>query len=214
MWYISININIQNNICISLFEYSDNDDIEIDNRYILNKNSSLILSKFYYNTSSNEKIDIYLKDDKANIKYNFSSINSGDNKHIVNIYHEGNNTSSDIFNRVVANNDSLNFFDINSYVENGIKNCYLNQQTKILTLGESNNKINPNMFIGEESTTATHSSVIGSISEDDLFYLMSRGINYKDSINLIVKGMILSNINATLEIRAKILKILDNIGGE
>ena len=99
-------------------------------------------------------------------------------------------------------------------MDNGVKNCYLNQQTKIVTLGDSNNKINPNMFIGEESTTAVHSSVIGSISEDDLFYLMSRGISYNDSINLIVKGMILSNINVNMEYREKILKILETIGGE
>ena len=64
------------------------------------------------------------------------------------------------------------------------------------------------MFIGEETTTAVHSSVIGSISEDDLFYMMSRGIDYNTSVNLIVKGMILSNINVNMEYKEKILKIL------
>ena len=123
-------------------------------------------------------------------------------------------TSSDIFNRVIAKENSSNYFDINSYVDNGIKNCYLNQSTKIVSLGESANRVNPNMFISEDDVTAIHSSTIGSINEDDLFYLMSKGINYSDSVKLIVKGMILSNINPDMEYREKILNILDTIGGE
>lgn len=211
---ISIIIELEDNVCVNLFEYSNNKDIIMDNKYNLNRNSSLIVSKFYANENTNEKINIYLKKDKANIKYNFSSISSNDDKYTINIFHESKKTNSDIFNRTVAKEGSTNIFDINSFVDNGIKECFLNQQTKIITLGDSNNKINPNMFIGENSTTAVHSSVIGSISEDNLFYLMSRGINYKESINLIVKGMILSNINANMEIRARILKILDELGGE
>jgi len=211
---ISFTFELDKNICINLFEYSNNNDININNKYILNRSSSLILSKFYCNRNTNEKIDIYLKEEKANIKYNFSSISNDSDKYIINIFHDDKNTSSDIFNRTVSNPNSSNVFDINSYVDNNIKNCNLNQHTKIITLGDSNNRINPNMFIGEESTTAVHSSVIGSISEDDLFYLMSRGISYGDSINLIVKGMILSNINVNMEYREKILKILDILGGE
>ena len=99
-------------------------------------------------------------------------------------------------------------------MNNGIKDCYLNQSTKIVTLGNSDNRINPNMFIGEEDTTAIHASTIGNISEEDLFYLMSRGISYKDAVKLIIKGMILSNINPDMDIRKKILDILDTIGGE
>ena len=164
--------------------------------------------------NTREIINIFLNDVKANIKYNFSSISSCNDKYLINIHHLANNTSSDIFNKTVAKESSSNIFDINSYVENGIRDCYLKQDTKIISLGNSDNKINPNMFIGEESTTAVHSSTIGNISEDELFYLMSRGISYKDSINLIVKGMIISNINPDMETRSKILNILDKLGGE
>lgn len=211
---VNIAIELDDNVCVNLFEYSSNKDIDIDNRYILNRNSSLIISKFYANDNTNERINIYLKEDKANVKYNFSSIGSNYDKYTINIYHNGRKTSSDIYNRTIAKDGSSNIFDINSFVGNGILDCYLNQQTKIITLGDSDNKINPNMFIGDNSTTAVHSSTIGNISEDDLFYLMSRGIDYDTSVKLIVKGMILSNINANMETRERILKILDGLGGD
>ena len=211
---VSLCINVNNNKCIHLFEYSNNNDINFNIKYNLDMASSLIISKFYYNNKCNEVVNISLNKRGANIKYNFSSISNNDNFYKINVYHLDNNTSSDVFNRIVAKENSSNYFDINSYVDNGIKDCYLNQSTKIVTLGDSDNRVNPNMFISEEDVTAIHSSTIGSINEEDLFYLMSRGISYNDSVKLIIKGMILSNINPDMENMERILSILDSIGGE
>lgn len=211
---VNLIINIDENKCINLFEYSDDNDIRINNKYDINKNSSLIISKFYCNKNTEEKIDINLNGEKSNIKYNFSSISSGIDKYKMNIYHNAKNTCSDIFNKTIARYNSSNYFDINSYVDNGIIDTYLNQSTKIITLGESDNRINPNMYTHDNSTTAIHSSVIGNVSEDELFYLMSRGISYVDSIKLIVKGNILSNINIPDEYWKKINDIINTLGGE
>ena len=211
---VNLNINISNNVCISLFEYAHVNNILISNTYNIGDNGELILSKFCYNNETNEVININLKGEKSSIKYNYSSVSKGNDRTKINIYHLGNNSLSDIYNRTVAREGSSNYFDINSYVENGIKDCYLNQQTKIITLGESDNRINPNMFIGEDSTTAIHSSTISNIDEDSLFYLMSRGIDYNTSVKLIVKGFIISNINCDDEKKSEILNILDLLGGE
>ena len=211
---VDTTININDNICIQLFEYSSNKDINTNIKYNLGRNSSLIISKFYYNDNTNEKINIYLNKEKANIKYNFSSISKNHDNYLINIYHNDSNTSSDIFNRTIAKENSSNIFDINSYVENKIVDCYLNQSTKIITLGDSNNKINPNMYTHDNSVTAIHASVIGNVSEEELFYLMSRGISYNESIKIIMKGIILSNINPDMEYRERILNILEEVGGE
>lgn len=211
---IDIEINISDNLCINLFEYACLEDVILKHTYNLGRKSSLILNKFYNNIKTLEKVEINLNGEGANIKYNFSSVSNNNDKYTININHLNKNTSSDIFNRTVAKNNSSNVFDINSYVENGIKDCYLNQQTKIICIGESNNKINPNMFTRDNSTIAIHSSTIGNIDNESLFYLMSKGIDYKTATTLIIKGLLLSNINPDIETRGRILNILDNIGGE
>lgn len=211
---VNITISVEDNVCVHLFEYSNNNDINTNITYNLGKNSSLIISKFYYNDNTNEEINIYLNKKKANIKYNFSSISKNHDNYLINIYHNDSTTSSDIFNRTIAKENSSNTFDINSYVENKILDCYLNQSTKIITLGDSNNKINPNMFTHDNSVTAIHASVIGNVNEEELFYLMSRGISYNEAIKIIIKGIILSNINPNMEYREKILNILEEVGGE
>ena len=211
---VNIIISVEDNVCVHLFEYSNNNDINTNITYNLGKNSSLIISKFYYNDNTNEEINIYLNKKNANIKYNFSSISKNHDNYLINIYHNDSTTSSDIFNRTIAKENSSNTFDINSYVENKILDCYLNQSTKIITLGDSNNKINPNMFTHDNSVTAIHASVIGNVNEEELFYLMSRGISYNEAIKIIIKGIILSNINHNMEYREKILNILEEVGGE
>ena len=211
---INLVININEDKCINLFEFSYNNDININNKFNIDNNGSLIISKFFYNKNTNENIDIYLNGKKSKIKYNFSSISKNRDKYKINIYHNNNETSSDIFNKTIAKKNSSNYFDINSYVDNKIVNTYLNQSTKIITLGESDNRINPNMYTHDNSTTAVHSSVIGNVNEDELFYLMSRGISYKDSIKLIVKGNILSNINIPDEYWQIINNIIEEVNDE
>ena len=211
---INLNIVIQNNVCVNLFEYAYGNNILISNTYNIGNKGELILSKFCYNNETNEVINVYLKGDKSSIKYNFSSVSKGNDRTKINIHHLGNESSSNIYNRTVARGGSSNYFDINSYVDNDVKDCYLNQHTKIITLGESDNRINPNMFISEESTTAIHSSTISNIDKDSLFYLMSRGIDYNTSVKLIIKGFIISNITVDDEKKSEILNILDLLGGE
>lgn len=211
---VSIDFEICEHVYVDILEYSENTNLIVNNNYNVYKEATLVVRKFYYNGNTEDKEGIYLKEDRATIKYSFSSISSGRDNYIFNVYHLANRTSSDLFNRTIAKANSENFFDINSYVDNGIKDCYLNQQTKIITLGDSNNRINPNMYIGDNSTAAFHSGVIGSIDEDDMFYLMSRGIGRDEAINLIIKGMLISNINPDMETRERILRILDRVGGE
>ena len=59
-----------------------------------------------------------------------------------------------------------------------------------------------------------HEATVSKISEEKLFYLMSRGISYNEAIKIIIKGIILSNINPNMEYREKILNILEEVGGE
>ena len=211
---INLDINILKDTCVNIFEFSYSNTININNNYDISKNSNLNIQKFYFNNKCNEIINIYLNGKKASVKYNFSSISNNTDIYKINIYHNDNDTSSDICNRTIAKEGSSNYFDINSYVENGTLDTYLNQSTKIITLGDSTNRINPNMYTHDNSTTAIHSSVIGNVDENELFYLMSRGISYKDSIKLIVKGNILSNINIPDEYWQKINDIVDALGGE
>lgn len=48
----------------------------------------------------------------------------------------------------------------------------------------------PYMDIKEDSSTISHEANVGKINEEDLFYLMSRGLNKEEATNIIVSGFI------------------------
>ena len=85
----------------------------------------------------------------------------------------------------------------------------MNQDTKIINLSDSHSKINPNMYIDVDDVEARHSSVIGSFNEEELFYLMSRGISYDEAVKLLIKGYILSNLDLDMDKRNKILNVIN-----
>ena len=98
---------------------------------------------------------------------------------------------------------------INSNVPKRSNGSVLEQNTRIVTMGDSDAKICPNMFIDLDDVSAKHGSVIGTFKDDDIFYLMSKGISYRDTLKLLIKGFLLSNSVENHEIRKKIIDIID-----
>ena len=64
----------------------------------------------------------------------------------------------------------------------------------ILLIGKNSTAVSiPELEIESNDVQVSHSSTIGQIDSEQLFYLMSRGITYTDSINLIIKSFLSSN---------------------
>lgn len=206
---LNLNLELKENITIKLFILSINNSIISNITYTLKKHSNLILFKFYNNKEVEEKDTIYLEQEYSSISYNFSSICKKNEKYKMQIYHNDNHVTSNISNKCLGNNNSKITFDIDSILDKGNIGCYMNQDTKIICMGDVDAKINPNMYIEEDDVEARHGSVIGKFNDEDLFYLMSRGIPKEEAIKLMIKGFILSNLVVNMDNRAKILEIIN-----
>ena len=68
-------------------------------------------------------------------------------------------------------------------------NSYLDDD--VLILGEkAQNKSEPMLEIEADDVKATHGATTGQISEDQVFYLQSRGLSLEDAQGLIMKGFL------------------------
>lgn len=208
---IKLDITLENNVFIKLFIKSVNNDININTHYILNKNSKLNISKFYHNKNNKEEEIIDLNGESSIFKSNFSSISTNEEEYHTIINHNNKNTNSYISNKSIGCDNSKISFVIDSILEKGNSNCIMDQTTKILTLGDVETKIEPNMFIEEDTVEASHGSVIGTFSYDDVFYLMSRGIKEQEAIDLLLKGFIFSNLELNMENTAFVYNCIKNI---
>ena len=109
----------------------------------------------------------------------------------INIYHPVGNTTSTFENYGIAKDDAKITLNNNATIKAGAKRAVVKQKAKGLTLSKNAIiKAMPNLYIDEYDVVANHSASIGSISKDDLFYLMSRGLTKEEATSLVVIGFI------------------------
>ena len=205
---IDLCIYVDGNVDAVLYESSFLDRIKVNNRYIV-KDGTLSINKFYDTMFVDEKIDIDLLCEYSKIDYRFSNICKNYENYVININHNNKNTVSSINNKTIAMDGSRINFVINSIVSKEYEKSILDQNTRIVTLGDTDAKISPNMFIDCDDVEARHGSVLGTFKDEMVFYLMSRGISYNDSIKLLVKGYLFSNIDVDNVLREEIISVID-----
>ena len=111
------------------------------------------------------------------------------------VYRNEKNTVSNIKNHGVNIKDGSIIFNVTGIVYNGIKDCTLDQDNKIVTFNQNKCTIDPKLLIEEQDVVANHSALIGKFDEDELFYLQSRGIDRTEAIILLTKGFLLENLS-------------------
>ena len=202
---IDIEYNICSNVDIKIVEIRKETKSKIQYKYNILENSNVDIIKFYDSKCIKELDVVNLNGINSKINYLFRNIASDEQNYTMVVYHNNKNTESNIINNSVNINEGTTNFNITSVVYNGITNCTLNQTNKIINLNDKECRINPNLLIEENDVIANHSALIGKFNEEEIFYLMSRGISRKDAINLLIKGFLTNGIE-----NKKIDKIIEN----
>ena len=86
------------------------------------------------------------------------------------------------------------------------------QLSKAILLSE-NSEFNakPELEIYADDVKCSHGSASGSLNEDSIFYLMSRGLNYKQSKELLLNGFLLDVIEKITD--SEIKNLIKNLIG-
>lgn len=219
-----INLEEDKNI---LLENKDYKDVEINvknakiNVLVLNECSKDINYEIninqgdvYFNdvsyNSGNVKINAKLMNESSSINIYNSVIASKKVRYDIDVKHQSKNTYSDIQNNGVTKKDGAICFNVTSFVPKKSTGCKVNQDSKIITLNETNeNEINPILLIDEFDSEARHAAFIGNFKENELFYLMSRGLIKKDAMNLLISGMLIGTLKLCFDEKEKLKEKLE-----
>ncbi len=150
----------------------------------------------------------------SNDDYHFIiGTNQNKQEYYFEVKHLTNETKSTLKNYAVCKNASKIAIDTNGIIKNGSKDSNLSQKTKgILLSKESMISANPWLQIDEYDCLASHGAGIGAIDEEDLFYLMSRGLSRIESERLLIAGFvnpILEELNECENEKRFALKLLE-----
>lgn len=177
--------------------------------YEVLENSSLRL--YIYSINKSNSLEVHLNGNNATVELHYSTINYDSNMCNVDIYHNYSNTKSNIYNHGLnVFNKKLNF-NINGHVLKESDNCICNQENQIINLKDGDSIIRPNLFIDNYNVVSSHSAYIGKFREDELFYLMSRGLSRNKSYDLLIKSFLTNSLENESESLNRFIKEIEKI---
>lgn len=191
---LDIAFEILENVSLHVVEIYQSNQLKIKREYNLNEHSDVTVTKFYDCNLIKELNLIQLNGEYASINYHLKTIAKEKQRFDVVTYHNAAHTMSNIINHGVNIEEGSIDFQVTSIVYQGIKNCTLNQNNRIITMNEHKCNIEPILLIEENDVVANHSAHIGQFDEEQLFYLMSRGIERNKALQLLIKGFLMEAI--------------------
>jgi len=194
-----INIEVQNDSNLNLDIYNHGNSKKVEYRYNLKKSCTAQVNHFNSVNKIKEQIIINLLEDSSEMNYNFKTIATNEEKYSFIVNHKVSNTKSNIKTNAISIEDGSLLIKIDATINKKLKNCICNQNNHIINLNNSKCEIRPNLYIDSYDIEANHSALIGQLDKEEIFYLMSRGIDNNSATNLLIKGFLLSNTDEYME---------------
>jgi Fe-S cluster assembly protein SufD len=139
------------------------------------------------------KMHVELKGEGAEVKMRAVAVSSDENKQNIDvlIIHQAPNTIGDMTNIGIANKKGKIVLNGVEKIEKGMKNANAFQTLKgVITSDQAIVEVNPILLIDEFDVKAGHGATIGKIEENQLYYLMSRGLTQTQAEKLIINGFL------------------------
>ena len=111
---------------------------------------------------------------------------------------------------VILERGTLTFNGIGHIIK-GAKGADAQQESRVLMLSDkARSDANPILLIDENDVTAGHAASIGQVDPEDLYYLMSRGLDQKTAEQLVIRGF-LGTVITEIPIKAVRDELIDVI---
>ncbi len=148
----------------------------------------------------NFRINLKTEESKADVKV-LSLAKEFESKFVQYISHDNKATYSNIYNVGIALNKAIVSFDTTGKIEKGMSKSNCRQLSRGIIIDDESKVISkPILLIDEYDCFANHGAAIGKISDEDLFYLMSRGLSKNDAFFLILKGIVAPFLDKVYEV--------------
>ncbi|MBR2787945.1 MAG: SufD family Fe-S cluster assembly protein [Erysipelotrichaceae bacterium] len=111
---------------------------------------------------------------------------------VFDLYNDGSDSSVDIYNNIVCLEEADFSMECIGTIVNGARRSKCHQSTHCLTMDPVKRaRVLPVLNIDENDVEASHSLASGTIDEEILFYMNSRGMDKKDALNLILRSYLM-----------------------
>ena len=194
----NINLNVNKDINSNVSILIKNSHVKIN--IIIEDNSNLVINQLGFDSSIDYDIHI---NNNSNLKVIDSIISKNDSINNINLYHNDDNSNIRFYTNGINLDNNKMYYNINGIITKDIKNVYLEENSKIINIKDGDSKIIPNLIVDSKDISANHSAYIGTIDDNILNYLMSRGIVKEKAKDLIIKSILLSKMELNIDVFIK-----------
>ena len=191
---------------VAILFWNDTDKrIETDESYEVERDGSLSLAYGECNEGDTSRnVQVELSGSSAHADLSSASLVRNRKDYRMFAVNSAEKTSAEIKNYAVVLKDGKLMIDAVGKIINGAKRSKSHQVSRALSFEEGQNTtILPELLIDENDVEASHAMSIGRVDENQLYYMMSRGLNMKECTMLISLGYLLpiTDIIANEEMR-------------
>jgi len=112
------------------------------------------------------------------------------------IEHLAPRSEGNIVNHGISQDEAQLVFNGIGKIHKGMKGSNAEQESRVMILSENARAdANPLLLIEEYDVMAGHAAGVGKIDEEQIYYMMSRGLNRRDAEHLIIQGFLMPFIN-------------------
>ncbi len=128
----------------------------------------------------------------SQLSVNTTYLGTGKKEVVYDLYNDQADSSIDIYNNIVCLDAADFSMDCIGTIVKGAKRSKCHQSTHCLTIDSPKKaRVLPVLNIDENDVEASHSLASGTIDEEILFYMNSRGLDKKEALNLILKSYLM-----------------------
>ncbi len=163
-------------------------------------------------THSIENVNLNTQDAYAFVIDGMYAIKNSNKVYQTNLNHHAANCTSKAQIFAINNDNAHISIFTDAYIKNGAVGTKTNQEGRIINLSTTcSGIVLPNLHIDENDVEASHSCSVGSVNQDHMYYLESRGLSTLQARNILIRGYfnpILENLtNET--IKNEIITVLE-----
>lgn len=164
-------------------------------RVLLDRNASVTLQTIELGSKLTKgRVEAILHNDGASAKLLGLYMADGNqhmDRYTLQDHRAGNGTSDLLFKGVLLDQARSVFSGLIRVLPEGVKTAAYQQNRNLLLSRAARADSIPNLEIGANDILGcTHGATVGKVDEDQLFYLMSRGLSRIDATRLIVEGFV------------------------
>lgn len=176
-----------------LYWNSSKNELVASEEYNVYRNGDLTVAYGECNlANTNRDTTILLKEAGANAVLSSASLVNVNKEYRMRVVNEAEHTHGDMKNYAVVLSEGKLMIDAIGAIKKGAHRAESHQTSRALSFAEGQKAtILPELLIDENDVQASHAMSMGRMDEDQLYYMMSRGLSIEDCTSLIATGYLL-----------------------